>query len=57
MSRRWQFDYMLPLALLYVLSLFALEAYNLATASHSVAMVIANAVMTVLVVRSRRNDR
>jgi hypothetical protein len=41
----------------HVLSLFALEAYNLATASHSVAMVIANAVMTVLVVRSRRNDR
>ena len=41
----------------HILSLFALEAYNLATASHSVAMVIANSVMTVLVMRSRRNGQ
>lgn len=39
----------------HVFSLFSLETYNIATALHSSAMIVANALMTIMVV-FRRND-
>lgn len=39
----------------HTLALFALEAYNVATVLHSVAMVVTNTLMTVFIVRPRKN--
>jgi hypothetical protein len=39
------------------LTLFSLEAYNIATMLHSIAMICANALMTFLIVRRRRTMR
>jgi hypothetical protein len=39
------------------LTLFSLEAYNIATTLHSIAMICANALMTFFVVRKRKKNR
>lgn len=41
----------------HVLALFSLQAYNVATTLHSVAMIISNTVMTTLIIRGRQKPR
>lgn len=44
-------------ALRHILSLFALEAYNLATVLHSVAMIVTNSLMTIFITRESASDK
>lgn len=41
----------------HVLTLFSLEAYNIATTLHSIAMIIINSLMTYLIVRPRESGK
>lgn len=39
----------------HILMLFSLQAYNIATTLHSIAMITTNTIMTLLIVRKRKN--
>ncbi|MES2060023.1 MAG: hypothetical protein V4438_03260 [Patescibacteria group bacterium] len=41
----------------HILMLFSLEAYNVATTLHSIAMITANSIMTIFILRKKRNKK
>ena len=40
----------------HILTLFSLQAYNIATTLHSIAMIVTNTIMTTLIVRPRKKS-
>ncbi len=41
----------------HALTIYALQAYNIATTLHSIAMIVINTIMTLLIVRKQRNSK
>ncbi len=41
----------------HILTLFSLQAYNIATTLHSIAMIVTNSFMTFLILRKHKKDQ